>query len=153
RRCLIQGGQRLSRHIRKENREADLEEKLRHIEQFCPILVECLCRITKEPASRKKKANEGLIKLLGRDINVPKKELKEAHEEVKIAKEKGKIHDVEEAEAVEEKTEEAAPEEATPTKKGKGKGKDAAKKEEPKAEAKPEKKAKKEEDPPLKVEA
>src|SRR4029077_13738514 len=61
RRALIQAGQRLSRHIRKENREADLEEKLRHIEQFCPILVDGLCRITKATAARKQKANEGLI--------------------------------------------------------------------------------------------
>ena len=91
RRTLIQAGQRLSRHIRKEAREADLEEKLRHIEQFCPILVDCLCRITKAPAARKEKANEGLIKLLGRDVNAAKKELKEAVKHVKIAEAKGKI--------------------------------------------------------------
>ena len=95
RRGLIQAGQRLSRHIRKENREADLEEKLRHIEQFCPILVDCLCRITKAPDSRKKKANEGLVKLLGRDISVAKKELKEAVDDVKDAVSKGKVQLVE----------------------------------------------------------
>lgn len=101
RRALIQVGQRLSRHIRKEHREADLEEKLRHIEQFCPILVDCLCRITKAPDSRKKKATEGIMKLLGRDVNAAKKELKEAEQDIKIAKEKGKIHHVEgEAEGV-----------------------------------------------------
>lgn len=91
RRALIQVGQRLSRHIKKETREADLEEKLRHIEQFCPILVDCLCRITKAPAARKKKATDGLVKLLGRDINVAKKELNEAVEEVKAAVKKGKV--------------------------------------------------------------
>jgi DNA topoisomerase-6 subunit B len=96
RRALIQAGQRLSRHIRKESREADLEEKLRHIEQFCPILVDCLCRITKAPDSRKKKATEGLVKLLGRDVNAAKKELKEAVHEQKIAREKGKLQVVEE---------------------------------------------------------
>jgi DNA topoisomerase-6 subunit B len=95
RRALIQGGQRLSRHINKENREADLEEKLRHIEQFCPILVDCLCRITKAPASRKKRATEGLIKLLGRDVNLVKKELKEAVKDVKIAQEKGTLKKIE----------------------------------------------------------
>lgn len=95
RRALIQAGQRLSRHIKKENREADLEEKLRHIEQFCPILVDCLCRITKAPESRKKKAAEGLIKLLGRDVNAAKKELKEADKNLEIAKAKGKVHSVE----------------------------------------------------------
>lgn len=102
RRCLIQGGQRLSRHIRKEHREADLEEKLRHIEQFCPILVDCLCRITKAPDTRKKKATDGLIKLLGRDMNVVKKELKEAVADHKEAAAKGKIQIVDKGEAEEE---------------------------------------------------
>lgn len=91
RRALIQAGQRLSRHIRKENREADLEEKLRHIEQFGPILVECLCRITSASDARKQKAMDGLTKLLGRDVNVVKKELKEATEEFRVAEKKGKI--------------------------------------------------------------
>ena len=42
----------------------DLEEKLQHIEQFCPILVDTLCRITKSPAGRKKKASDGLMKMV-----------------------------------------------------------------------------------------
>lgn len=92
RRSLIQAGQRLSRHIRRENREADLEQKLQYIEQFCPILVDCLCRITQAPASRKKKATDGLIKLLGRDINVAKKELKAAEKEAKEMHKTGKLH-------------------------------------------------------------
>lgn len=91
RRALIQVGQRLSRHIRKEDRAADLEEKLRHIEQFGPILVETLCRITKVSDARKQKATEGLVRLLGRDVNVAKKELKEAVEEAEIAQKKGKL--------------------------------------------------------------
>jgi DNA topoisomerase-6 subunit B len=95
RRALIQAGQRLSRHIKKEAREADLEEKLRHIEQFCPILVDCLCRITKAPAARKQKAMDGLIKLLGRDMRTVKAELQQAEEQVRIAKEQGKIQVIE----------------------------------------------------------
>ncbi|MBI1862190.1 MAG: DNA topoisomerase VI subunit B [Deltaproteobacteria bacterium] len=91
RRALMQAGQRLSRHIRKEHREADLEEKLQHIEQFCPILVDCLCRITSAPATRKKKATEGIIKLLGRDVNAAKKQLTEAVKEVKDHEARGKI--------------------------------------------------------------
>jgi DNA topoisomerase VI subunit B len=91
RRGLIQAGQRLSRHIRKENREADLEEKLRHIEQFCPILVDCLCRITKASDSRKQRATDGIIKLLGRDVNAAKKELKEAVADRNEAVSKGKV--------------------------------------------------------------
>lgn len=148
RRALIQAGQRLSRHIRKENREADLEEKLRHIEQFCPILVDCLCRITKAPAARKKKATDGIIKLLGRDINVAKTQLKEAEKEMEIAKAKGKIHHVhkeEDEKKGEEGTSEAdleaepAAEEAEtkPAKGAKGgKGKAAAKDEAPAKAAK-----------------
>jgi DNA topoisomerase-6 subunit B len=42
RRALMQAGQKLSRHIKKEFKEADLERKLAHIEQFGPILVETL---------------------------------------------------------------------------------------------------------------
>ena len=104
RRSLIQAGQRLSRHIKKEHREADLEEKLRHIEQFCPILVDCLCRITKAPEKRKKAATEGLVKLLGRDVNAAKKELDEAVKHHKEAHAKGKIQIVEKEE---DKTEES----------------------------------------------
>jgi len=97
RRALIQAGQRLSRHIRRENREADLEEKLRHIEQFCPILVDCLVRITNSPESRKKKATEGLVKLLGRDVNTARKQLNEAVKDAKAALESGKLQMVEKA--------------------------------------------------------
>ena len=46
RRALMQAGQKLSRHIKKEFKEADLERKLAHIEQFGPVLVEALVRIT-----------------------------------------------------------------------------------------------------------
>lgn len=94
RRALIQAGQRLSRHIRKENREADLENKIRHIEQFCPILVDCLCRITKAGENRKQKATEGLLKLLGRDVKEAKKEVDVASEELRVAREQGKVRHV-----------------------------------------------------------
>lgn len=83
RRALIQAGQKLSRHIRKEAKEADLERKLAHIEQFGPILVESLCKITNSSAARKKKAEEGLMKLLGRDSKDAHAELEEAHAKLK----------------------------------------------------------------------
>jgi DNA topoisomerase VI subunit B len=76
--ALIQAGQKLSRHIRAEARASDLEEKRRHIEQFGPILVSALCRITNAPDARKKKAEEGLMKILGRDNRAMEKELKVA---------------------------------------------------------------------------
>jgi DNA topoisomerase-6 subunit B len=88
RRALIQAGQKLSKHIRKEEKANELEEKLRHIEQFCPILVEGLCRITKAPATRKKKAEEGLVKLLGRDAQSAEKELEHAHAKLEAQKAK-----------------------------------------------------------------
>ncbi|HEY8279265.1 MAG TPA: DNA topoisomerase VI subunit B [Bdellovibrionota bacterium] len=83
RRALIQAGQKLSRHIRKETKEADLERKLAHIEQFGPILVESLVNITKSSEARKKKAEEGLMKLLGRDSKDAHEELAEADAKLK----------------------------------------------------------------------
>ncbi|HVO30681.1 MAG TPA: hypothetical protein VMV18_08090, partial [bacterium] len=78
RRALIQVGQKLSRHIRHEEKAADMEEKLRHIEMFGPILVSTLVRILKAPKSREKAATDGLAKLLGRDAKVAESELKDA---------------------------------------------------------------------------
>lgn len=83
RRALIQAGQKLSRHIKKEAKEADLERKLAHIEQFGPILVESLVRITKSKPDRLKKAEEGLMKLLGRDSKDAEAELDHAHARLK----------------------------------------------------------------------
>jgi len=88
RRSLMQAGQKLSRHIRKEDREADLERKLQHIEQFGPMLVEGLVRITKSSAARKKKAEEGLRKLLGRDAQAAEEDLKSAEKDLKKLKAK-----------------------------------------------------------------
>jgi DNA topoisomerase-6 subunit B len=88
--ALIQAGQRLAKYIRREERANDLEEKIRHIEQFGPILVEGLCRITKAPETRKKKAEDGLIKLLGRDANAAEKALDDAHEKLSAHEEKRK---------------------------------------------------------------
>jgi DNA topoisomerase-6 subunit B len=82
RRALMQAGQKLSRHIKKEFREADLERKLSHIEQFGPILVDSLVRITKSNEARKNKASEGLRKLLGRDSEEAIAELEQAQEKL-----------------------------------------------------------------------
>ncbi len=79
--ALIQAGQRLSRYINKEKRAADLEQKIRHIEQFGPILIEIVGRITKAPAARLQKARDGLMKILGRDAA-------EAEDELQVAVEK-----------------------------------------------------------------
>ena len=89
RRALMQAGQKLSRHIRKEYREADLERKLQHIEQFGPILVEGLARLVGAPEARKKKAEDGLKKLLGRDTAAAETQLEEAKD--KLAKLQAKM--------------------------------------------------------------
>ena len=87
RRAMIQAGQKLSKHIRREIKADELEEKLKHIEQFCPILVDGLCRITKANDARKKRAEEGLVKLLGRDAKTTEKELHAAHAVLEAQKE------------------------------------------------------------------
>jgi DNA topoisomerase-6 subunit B len=80
RRALMQAGQRLSRYISRENKAAELEEKLAHIEQFGPVLVETLCRITGASDARKLAAEEGLKKILGRDAKATKEQLADAKE-------------------------------------------------------------------------
>lgn len=98
--ALIQAGQKLSRHIKKEFKEADLERKLAHIEQFGPILVEGLARIIGANDARKKKAEEGLKKLLGRDSEAAIADLEEAESKLlaqkKKERQKGIAHDDEE---------------------------------------------------------
>ncbi|WP_413290515.1 DNA topoisomerase VI subunit B [Bdellovibrio sp. HCB337] len=113
--ALIQAGQKLSRHIKKEFKEADLERKLAHIEQFGPILVEGLARLVGAPDSRKKKAEEGLKKLLGRDSEAAIADLEEAESKLlaqkKKDRQKGIGHEDEEESSVissEELVEEAA---------------------------------------------
>jgi DNA topoisomerase-6 subunit B len=84
RRTLMQAGQKLSRYIKAEDRANDLEEKLKYIEQFGPILVEGLARITGAKEDQKKRAREGLMKLLGRDTTSAEKALTDANQ--KLAK-------------------------------------------------------------------
>ncbi len=78
RRTLMQAGQRLSKHLRKEHKEAMLENKIQHIEQFAPILVEGLVRLTSSSATRRELAHKGLLKILGREATDAKNELAEA---------------------------------------------------------------------------
>lgn len=88
RRALMQAGQKLSRHIKHEMKEADLERKLAHIEQFGPILVEKLVFIAGANDARRKKAEEGLKKILGRDSQAAQVDLVEA--QTKLAAQKKK---------------------------------------------------------------
>lgn len=86
--ALIQAGQKLSRHIKREVKEADLERKLQHIEQFGPILVEKLAVLTGASEVRRKRAEEGLRKILGRDSQEAISELEEAETKLKEQKRK-----------------------------------------------------------------
>lgn len=98
RRALMQAGQRLSRHIKREKKAHELEEKIRHIEKFGPILVEGLCRITRSSEKRKEKAEQGLAKILGRDAKQTEKQLQEADVklEAHLESRKKRIGDIEE---------------------------------------------------------
>lgn len=115
--ALIQAGQKLSRFIRKEVKEADLERKLAHIEQFGPILVEKLAVLAKAPEARKKRAEEGLRKILGRDSQEARSELVEAESKLKEHKKKAGIEDSEADSIVDESAPEEADESTSGTKK------------------------------------
>ena len=88
RRTLMQAGQKLSRYIKAEDKANDLEEKIRYIEQFGPILVEGLARITSAKEDQKIRAREGLMKILGRDANEAKNQVSEANRKLEIQKSK-----------------------------------------------------------------
>tara|TARA_B100000749_G_scaffold280887_1_gene279897 strand:+ start:138986 stop:140827 length:1842 start_codon:yes stop_codon:yes gene_type:complete len=86
RRAVMQAGQKLSRHLKREHKAADLERKLQHIEKFGPILVDGLCRITGAGKQRKEKAEEGLKKILGRDTKAAEEDLQVAEERLAVHK-------------------------------------------------------------------
>ena len=88
RRALMQAGQKLSRHIKREHKAADLERKLQHIEKFGPILVAGLVRISGAGIKRKEAAEKGLQKLLGRDSKAAESELAAAEEKLQALKAK-----------------------------------------------------------------
>lgn len=79
RRALMQAGQRLSRYLKRENKADELEQRVQHIEQFGPILIETLARILNAPEARKTRAEEGLAKILSKDTKGIKKDLDAAH--------------------------------------------------------------------------
>jgi DNA topoisomerase-6 subunit B len=79
---LQQAGQRLSKHIKREIKAADLERKRKHIEKFGPILVDGLARITGAGVGRREAAEIGLAKILGRDTQQLDKALCEAEQKL-----------------------------------------------------------------------
>ena len=93
RKALMKAGNGLSRHIRKEAKAQDLENKIKHIERFGPILVDTLCNILKTSKKQKEKATEGLEKILGRDNKKAEKQLQEFEEKLNshLASRKGQL--------------------------------------------------------------
>ncbi len=88
--ALIQAGQKLSKFVKKEAKEADLEAKRQYIEQFSPILLDCLFDITKEPKSRRAKLEKGLKKILGRETSEAEVELEKHQAKIDKELENGK---------------------------------------------------------------
>jgi len=82
RRTLMQTGQKLARHIRREKRADELEKKTQYIKQFVPILVKKLADITKASSQRQKKATQGIMKLLGQDTKQVAEALKTAENQL-----------------------------------------------------------------------
>ena len=78
RRTLMQTGQKLSRHINREKKALDLEKKSQYIKQFVPILVQKLADITKADKRRIKKAEQGIMQILGQDAQDAKQALQTA---------------------------------------------------------------------------
>lgn len=98
RRTLMQTGQKLSRHINRENKAADLERKIKHIEKFGPILVNGLATIVGANEKRKERATEGLNKILGRDATEAEKQLEAAEEKLQTLKD-NRSFEIEESDA------------------------------------------------------
>jgi DNA topoisomerase-6 subunit B len=109
RRTLMQTGQKLSRHINRENKAADLERKIRHIEKFGPILVNGLALIVGANDKRKERATEGLNKILGRDANEAEKQLEAAEVKLQTLKDNRTfdVNDVEAQPTIEDQRQEA----------------------------------------------
>ena len=86
RRTLMQTGQKLARHIKREKKAEDLERKTQYIKQFVPILVKKLGDITNASETRLKKANKGIMEILGQDTKQAEEALKTAETKLQILK-------------------------------------------------------------------
>ena len=87
--ALMQTGQKLKRHIRKEMNTEDLLRKKEYIEKFAPILIRKLKDITKANKAQVRKAEKGLYAILSKDAAAAEKALSEA--EMKLEQLKGKL--------------------------------------------------------------
>ena len=101
RRALMQTGQKLARHIRREKRADDLERKMQYIKQFVPILVRKLGDITKASDKRMEKATKGIMKLLGQDTKEAEEALKTAETKLRDLKNASVLASVSSEETIE----------------------------------------------------
>ena len=75
---LMQAGQKLQRHIKKEQHTEDLIRKKEYIEKFAPILIRKLKDITSASDKEVNLAEKGLYKILSKGAEAAKKALSEA---------------------------------------------------------------------------
>ena len=86
--ALMQTGQKLKKHIRKEKNTADLLRKKEYIEKFAPILIRKIKDITKASAQEINKGEKGLYAILSKDAKEAEKALGEAQLELEEMKAK-----------------------------------------------------------------
>ena len=88
--ALMQAGQKLKKHIRKEKNTADLFRKKEYIEKFAPILIQKIKDITGVSQKEIDKAQKGLLAILSKDTLLAEKALGEARRQVEELKAKRK---------------------------------------------------------------
>lgn len=76
--ALMQTGQKLKRHIRKEKNTEDLLRKKQYIEKFAPILIRKIKDITGAGKAEMDKGEKGLYAILSKDAAEAEKALDEA---------------------------------------------------------------------------
>ena len=86
--ALMQAGQKLKRHIRKEKNTADLFRKKEYIEKFAPILIQKIKDITGVSKKEIEKAEKGLYNILSKDTAQAEKALGEARQQLEEMKAK-----------------------------------------------------------------
>ncbi|MBC6415813.1 MAG: DNA topoisomerase VI subunit B [Bdellovibrionales bacterium] len=86
--ALMQAGQKLKKHIRKEKNTADLIRKKEYIEKFAPILIQKLKDITGASQKEIEGAQRGLYAILSKDTVKAEKALGDARQEVEKLKAK-----------------------------------------------------------------
>ncbi len=85
---LMKAGQKLQRHIKKEQHTEDLIRKKEYIEKFAPILIRKLKDITSISEKEVKLAEKGLYKILSKGAEAAEQALSEAEKKLEEMKAK-----------------------------------------------------------------